>query len=135
MGFCLTPFKAGKPDVKLDAKAEALLSSGSPYKTQIKSGSRGRGLVVQDVAAPHDVVWSRILDFDHYTSMVPRTVLSENYSVRGGREKEIKTRMKLSVVVTQMEFFIRHVHYPSKNSLTWTLDYDRKSDIDDSCGF
>lgn len=41
----------------------------------------------------------------------------------------------LSVVVTKMEFFIRHQYYPSKNSLTWTLDYSRQSDIDDSCGF
>lgn len=43
--------------------------------------------------------------------------------------------MALSVVVTKMEFFIRHIYYPGKNSLVWTLDYDRNSDIDDSCGF
>jgi len=59
------------------------------------NGNTGRGLVVQDIASPSSVVWGRILDFDHYTSMVPRTVISENYSVRGGGVKEIKTRMKL----------------------------------------
>ncbi|GMI19983.1 hypothetical protein TrCOL_g6700 [Triparma columacea] len=131
----VTPFKPGKPDVKLGKKAESLLASGSPYKTQLMSGARGRGLVVQDIAAPSTVVWSRILDFDHYTEMVPRTVISENYGVKGGRDREIKTRMKLSAMVTQIEFFIRHMYYPSKNSLVWTLDYTRKSDIDDSCGF
>ena len=97
------------PSPPQHTQAESLLASGVPYKTQLMSGARGRGLVVQDIAAPSTVVWSRILDFDHYTEMVPRTVISENYGVKGGRDREIKTRMKLSAMVTQIEFFIRHM--------------------------
>ncbi len=130
-------FSPGKPSVKLDSRALMVLESGKPYSTQVKSGNSGRGMVVQDVAAPQDVVWGRILDFDNYSKMVPRTSYSKNYKVEGSARstRTIFTHMKLSVVVTKIEFFIRHKYYPSKNSLVWTLDYNRASDLDDSCGF
>ncbi len=35
----------------------------------------------------------------------------------------------------KLEFFIKHLYYPSLNSMTWTLDYTKKSDFNDSCGF
>ena len=41
------------------SQAESLLASGKPYQTQIKNGNKGRGLVVQDINAPSDVVWGR----------------------------------------------------------------------------
>ena len=69
--------------------------------------------------------------------MVPRTVLSKNYKVTGkpGSTQTMHTEMKFSVVVTKIQAFFIHTYTPSKNSLTWTLDYGRKSDVDDSCGF
>ena len=33
------------------------------------------------------------------------------------------------------EYFIDHTFYPDKNYLTWTLDYSKESDLDDSVGF
>lgn len=36
----------------------------------------------QDVHAPPEVVWGRILDFPAYTRMVPRVSLCENYKVQ-----------------------------------------------------
>mmetsp|Transcript_20409 Transcript_20409/g.42567 ORF Transcript_20409/g.42567 Transcript_20409/m.42567 type:complete len:291 (-) Transcript_20409:46-918(-) len=129
------PFKPGDPKVKLNKKALKLLKNGKPYQTQVKTGNRGRGLVVQDIAAPPSVVWDTILNFDNYAKMVPRTTYSKNYGVSGSNPRTIKTGMKIGVVVTKMEFFIKHLYYPRKSSLVWTLDYSRKSDIDDSVGF
>jgi hypothetical protein len=37
--------------------------------------------------------------------------------------------------VLKLEFFIKHLYYPDLNSMTWTLDYTKKSDFNDSCGF
>lgn len=37
---------------------------------------------MQDVHAPPEVVWGRILDFPAYTRMVPRVTLCENYKVQ-----------------------------------------------------
>lgn len=136
------PFEPGDPNVKLDAKAINTLKAGNPYQTQIQSGTRGRGLVVQDVKAPTDIVWSKILDYDNYAKMVPKTVESKNYKVekvkptkKNPLSKIIYTRMKVGFPMLKLEFFIKHSYYPALNSLTWTLDYSKKSDFNDSCGY
>ena len=131
------PFPGGDPGVKLDGKALQTLQSAKPYKTQIQTGSAGRGLVVQDVHAPVSVVWDRILDFNYYNKMVPKTAESKIYKtekLRHGAQR-IWVRMKVGFPMLKLVFFINHLYEPAKNSLTWTLDYSRKSDLDDSVGF
>lgn len=131
------PFSSGDPGVKLNRAALTVLKSGKPYKTQIQDGSAGRGLVVQDVHAPVETVWGRILDFDQYNKMVPKTVESQTYKtekIRGGK-KRIFVRMKIGFPVLKLQFFINHLYDPSNKSLTWTLDYTNRSDLDDSAGY
>lgn len=43
--------------------------------------------------------------------------------------------MTVGFPILKLEFFIKHLHFPGLNSLTWTLDYSKQSDFDDSCGF
>eukprot|EP00978_Attheya_sp_CCMP212_P003361 scaffold6952_cov48-Attheya_sp.AAC.1 len=138
----VTPFQPGDPKVSLDGKATKILKTGKPYQTQIQSGAGGRGLVVQDISAPSDLVWGRILDYDNYAKMVPKTVESKNYHVeqhktgpRSALAQTIYTRMKVGFPMLKLEFFIKHLYYPALNSLTWTLDYTKTSDFDDSCGY
>jgi hypothetical protein len=51
-------------------------------------------------------------------------------------EKEIYTRMKVGFPMLKLEFFVRHFLYiQAHKCLTWTLDYTKESDFDDSCGF
>jgi hypothetical protein len=134
-----TPFSPGDPKVNLDKEALKILESGKPYQTQILSGASGRGLVVQDIHAPTDIVWGRILDYDHYAGMVPKTIESKNYDVQkhGGKDhrQTIFTKMKVGFPMVKLQFFVQHEYYPNLNSLTWTLDYSKKSDFDDSCGY
>ena len=96
------PFTPGDPKIPLNNKALAILASGKPYQTQIQSTTGGRGLVVQDVDAPTDVVWGRILDYDNYSKMVPKTIESRNYKVEDVKPTKkdplsqiIYTRMKV----------------------------------------
>jgi len=138
----VTPFQPGDPKVKLDGKAIGILKQGKPYQTQVQSGGSGRGLVVQDIDAPPSIVWGRILDYDNYSNMVPKTVESKNYNIEDMKptkkdplSKIIYTRMKVGFPVLKLEFFIKHLYYPSLNSLTWTLDYSKSSDFNDSCGY
>jgi len=132
------PFQSGDPKVKLNKSAISQLRAGKPYKTQIQDGSAGRGLVVQDVEAPVDIVWERILDFNRYNEMVPKTVESAIYKTenlgRGGK-KRIWVRMKVGFPMLKLQFYINHLYDPANHSLTWTLDYNYKSDLDDSCGY
>lgn len=74
--------------------------------------------------------------------MVPKTVESKNYNIvnvkptkKDPLEKIIYTRMKVGFPVLKLEFFIKHLYYPSLHSLTWTLDYSKNSDFNDSCGY
>jgi hypothetical protein len=135
----VAPFSPGDPKVKLDMGALQVLESEKPYQTQIQSGTSGRGLVVQDIHAPTDIVWGRILDYDHYADMVPKTIESKNYDVHKSRGKDhhqtIFTKMKVGFPILKLQFFVQHEYYPNLNSLTWTLDYSKKSDFDDSAGY
>lgn len=47
---------------------------------------------IQDVHAPPEVVWGRILDFPAYTRMVPRVTLCENYKIQD-KFLEVRTRI------------------------------------------
>ncbi len=38
--------------------------------------------ITQDVHAPPEVVWGRIMDFPAYTRMVPRVTLCQNYKTQ-----------------------------------------------------
>jgi hypothetical protein len=133
----VTPFKAGDPGVKLNGGALKTLSSGKPYSTQIQSASGGRGIVVQDVQAPVDVVWGKILDFNRYDKMVPKTAESQIYKTENLRQgqKHIWVRMKVGFPMLKLQFFVKHLYDPKKHSMTWTLDYSKKSDFDDSAGY
>ena len=93
--------------------------------------------MVQDVRAPTRIVWDRILDYNNYAKMVPKTIESENYHVEKHRDgsQTIFTRMKVGFPMIKLQFFVKHDYQPKLNSLTWTLDYSKKSDFDDSCGY
>ena len=74
--------------------------------------------------------------------MVPKTVQSKNYRIENIKptkkdplQQIIYTRMKVGFPVLKLEFFVKHFYYPSLNSLTWTLDYTKNSDFNDSCGY
>ena len=92
---------------------------------------------MQDVKAPVNVVWDRILDFNNYNKMVPKTAeskMSKTEKLRHGQQR-IWVRMKVGFPMLKLQFFCNHLYDPAKNSLTWTLDYSQKSDLDDSVGF
>mmetsp|Transcript_33298 Transcript_33298/g.54968 ORF Transcript_33298/g.54968 Transcript_33298/m.54968 type:complete len:243 (+) Transcript_33298:292-1020(+) len=77
--------------------------------------------------------------------MVPKTLESQNYKVEkhgnrndnpsGESPQTIYTRMKVGFPMVKLQFFVKHEYAPQLNSLTWTLDYTKKSDFDDSCGY
>jgi hypothetical protein len=134
----LVPFKAGEPDVKLDESALKRLAAGKAYSTKIESDAGFRGISVQDVEAPTDVVWGQILDFDTYNQKAPSTSESEIYKtedLRDDGQKRIWARIKVGIPGLRLQYHVNHLYEPKENSLTWTLDYSKKSDFDDSAGF
>ena len=51
-----------------------------------------------------------------------------------GVSEEILVELVMKLGVVRCTNYLRHQHYPHLNSVTWTLDYTRKSDFDESVG-
>ena len=130
----LKPYPS-KPDIPtLTAADLARLADGKSVQKQIKKDgeSGGRGLAVQDVHASPEQIWNRILSLEKYPEWVSNVTETETYEKQNGH---VKARFVLSATVMSVEYFIDHTYYPEANYLTWTLDYSRESDLDDSVGF
>ena len=128
----LEPFVGGAPSLQLTAADHEKLAAGKPATRTAKEGTGGRGMAVQDIQASTDTVWSRILDYRNYPTMVDQVKLCETYENSG---EHIKTRFIISAVGFKYEYFIDHIYKPGENTLTWTLDYTRSSDLGDSVGY
>jgi ribosome-associated toxin RatA of RatAB toxin-antitoxin module len=108
------------------------LNKGKPVMKQVKEGSGGRGIAIQDVHASPEVIWSKINDFANYPGMVENVRSCKIYEKT---DDHIKVSFTISAVMMNVEYFIDHVYHPSEGYMTWTLDYFRESDLDDSVGF
>ena len=126
------PFEGVPPRVTLSDKDESRLARGEAVLTMLEEESGGRGTAVRDVKAPPEVVWERIGAFDEYSQMVPRMSEAEVYYRDGN---DVRVRMVIQVVGLRYEYFIRHDYRPEAGYATWTLDYSKLSDLDESVGY
>lgn len=129
----ITAYKTAPERPPLTAEDLATLAEGDSVMKQHKDAdSGGRGVAVQDINAPVEIVWSKITDYSAYPVMVENVKECESYEVK---DDHIRTRFVISAMLMNVEYFIDHVYKPQENYLTWTLDYTRESDLDDSVGF
>jgi hypothetical protein len=128
----VTAYRGAPPAVSFSADDLATLAAGKVVLKQQQVESGGRGVAVMDIAAPPARIWSKIVDYGHYPQMVDRVAECGNYRTSG---EHIYTRFVLSVFGTNVEYFVDHTYRPEQGYLTWTLDYNRKSDLDDSVGY
>lgn len=128
--------------ISLDNNDETNLSKGQPIMKQIPStegGEQGgKAICVQDIAAPSSAVWNQILDLDRYKGKVSKVGECKNYVVKANKEDgtvQIKTKMVLNVLPGySFENYYDHKYHPNRNSITWSLDYEKTSDFDDVAG-
>ena len=130
----LAPYKGAPPMLELTNDDLAQLARGQTVRKQTKDedGTGGRGIAVQDVHATPEVIWSRIIDFPKYPDWVDGVHECEVYAKH---DDHIKVRFIIGAIGVKVEYFIDHVYHPDQGWMTWTLDYSRESDLDDSVGF
>ena len=76
----LKPYTLGPPDILLSAGDERQLRTGKAVTQALASEDETRRLVmVQDINAPHQIVMSRIMDFEKYDQMVSGVDACTNY--------------------------------------------------------
>lgn len=129
----LPNYKGTAPSLPdLTADDLAALGRGETVRKQIQVETGGRGIAVQDVAATPDVVWSRITNYAMYPQWVEGVFACETYETSGDH---IKAYFLIGAMGVKVEYFIDHVYRPADGLMTWTLDYSRESDLEDSVGF
>ena len=122
----------GPPTIPLSAQEQATLASGKPVLKQIPSATGGRGVAVFDVNASRDKVWSVITNYGMYPSWVDNVETCATYKRDGN---SVYVDFVLDPVGMTVEYYIKHTFNPQAYWITWTLDYSRASDLDDSVGF
>eukprot|EP00930_Biecheleria_cincta_P102413 TRINITY_DN94138_c0_g1_i1.p1 TRINITY_DN94138_c0_g1~~TRINITY_DN94138_c0_g1_i1.p1 ORF type:complete len:237 (-),score=41.24 TRINITY_DN94138_c0_g1_i1:101-811(-) len=132
----LKPFSRGRPSSIPMATAEAALSQGKPWFFSAVAGSVGTGKAVIDVDAPTDVVWRQLLDFSSYPKKVNMLSNCEVYKREKDRKSERIFARFVSPVLPGYKFVYHcdHTFEPAKQSITWTLDWNKKNDMDDVQG-
>ena len=104
--------------------------------TEAGSGKGGRGYVLQDVNASEAICMSKIRDLTSYHKYIPTVKKVTMYDEKKLFNGTIRSKAQFDVSVFRVGFryFIDLTYIPKYNTLTWTLDYSRNSDFDDSIG-
>jgi ribosome-associated toxin RatA of RatAB toxin-antitoxin module len=126
-------FDGEPPRVELNAQEQQRFLKGEPIRKQILRGAGGgRGVAIFRVNAPAEVVWSVIRDYPSYPRWIDSVDKCEIYKRDGD---DIYVRFVVSSWGVDVEYFIKHTFRPNLGWATWTLDYARESDLEDSVGF
>jgi len=116
----------------LTAAEEATLQSGQPVYRQIRLESGGRGVAIFDIKASEEKVWSILTAYAKYPQWIDQLKECEVYKRDSGH---LFVRFKLGMSALGAEYYVDHTFSPDKGMLTWTLDYSRESDLNDSTGY
>lgn len=128
----VTPYKGAPPKVTLSADDEAKLAAGQMVQKQLQNGNGGHAVAFMNINATPDKIWSKITAFNMYPSWVENV---QKCTVYGRSGSIINVDFALSVMGIGVEYYVRHDYQPTQGYLTWTLDYSRQSDLDDSVGY
>jgi hypothetical protein len=129
----ILPKYSGAPPVPALTEADlATLAAGKPVLKQVKTDTGGRGTAVQDIQATPEAIWSKITSYANYPTWVDGVHECSVYKQVPG---EIFVRFVIGAMGIKVEYFVRHLYRPDSGYMTWTLDYTRQSDLDDSVGF
>jgi len=141
----LTQYQPGPFDLTLQDSDEEELTDGKTVMKQRQDvaaggakGGSGGAICVQDIDAPKQAVWNQILRLDEYAKKVPKVAESKNYEEKRGDDKNcftLKTKQRLGILPGySYENYYEHTYTPKDDSLTWHLDYNKKSDFYDVAG-
>ena len=126
----LKPFAARPPLVVTDADTQTLHARG--IVRQPFSATDARALLVFEVNAPPDIVWAVITDLKAMPSYVEE-IKAVDVLTKSGDHTVAK--LALGQMGVSLEEFVDYDFHNSARQGTWTLDYSKRSDIDDSVGF
>ena len=109
-----------------------ILLSGKPIYQNSKYNNIDRGTSIFDVSASKKTVWEVITSFENYPKWIQEMSATKIYSKKDGH---IFVNFTISAYMVDIQYYIKHDYKPDKGYMTFTLDYNRCSDLDDSVGY
>ena len=141
----LKAYTGEPPHIELNADEKKVLAKGKPVFKNIDRGDlpdgtkNGGAVAVFKVGAPQSLVWSVLASFPLYPRWINPLTKAKVYHKKTAADKtsrEISVEMRLQKWPVDKTYFVKH-NYPvgNRNWGTWTLDYEKASEIDDLVGF
>lgn len=138
----LEPYLEKPESIQLSEKEKQKLARFKPVYKKMITQQGEHGLAVFRVAASKQVIWSVLHDFQFYADWVDDLSDTEVYK----REKnDIYVRFDSSHwLLGNSTWYVKHSYpapdlteqeYAEQNWGSWTLDYQHRSDFNDSVGF
>jgi len=128
----LAPIASKPPATALSTVDREALAAGQAIEKQVRYEGGGRALAIQDIRAPASLVWDAILDYDRYPDRVAHVESTEVYARRGDHWL---VAFELSLFGIGVEYYTDNLVKRDAGWMSWTLDYSRKSDVDDIVGY
>eukprot|EP01039_Chlorochromonas_danica_P002162 gene2163-2360_t len=132
----LQPYDNHHIPYSITPEQQAKLDAGDPVTFNERSGKNGRGVVIQDVAAPPAICMDRIRDLTNYNKMVPKVrsvSIYDQVKFPNGTEK-VGAEFNVALSLLSFNYYLALTFEPKYYTLTWTLDYKYSSDFDDNTG-
>lgn len=130
----LQPYIDEPPVVELEQADITVLESGNPLFKQIKLQDARRGIAIFRVNADTATVWSVINDFNSYPKWIDSLEKTEIYKQYNG-QVYVKFTASSWPSGTSTWYAVHDYPVTDRQWGTWRLDYDYRSDLDDSVGF
>jgi len=138
----LKPYLEAPKITALSPEEQEKLAGFKPIYKKWTVDRRRRGLAIFRVAASKTTIWSVIRDFDSYPLWIKDVKETEVYRRERG---DIYVSFEASHwLLGKTRWYVRHQFPPANfteaqlamnNWGSWTLDYDHRSDFNDSVGF
>ncbi len=127
-------YDGAPPKITLSALEYDVLKHGEAVHKSIDVNGMVGAVAVFRISAPPATVWSVLSEFGSYQAWVDGLVESDIYR-REGNDIYVKFRYQ-HWLAGEYTYYIHHT-FPGEQTGwgTWTLDYSRRSDLDDSVGF
>ncbi len=130
-GILQTITSPPKPLTLTDAELERL-ANAERIQRQTEDKGGGSGIAVQYIWAVPETIWKTILSYAKYPSRVKNVVSCDVYKRDGN---DLYVDMRTSIIGFKSGIFTRNTVRKDQGYMSWSLDYSRKSDVDDLVGY
>lgn len=128
----LAPISSTPPAVVLTEEDRSKLAAGKHVERHSKDENGGSGVAIQYIKASPSDIWATILSYHRYKGWVKNVVDCSVYKKEGN---DLYVDMQTSILGFKSRIFTKNTVRKDLGYMAWSLDYERKSDVNDLVGY